>query len=104
MLKIHQGRRDFLIALVGRMVSTFGDGVALVAITLRVQADGARPYEIGLMLAAGVAPQVLLARRIGQIVDTYDSRRLLVVGGVIEVAATVPLIFLHSVAPIVALV
>lgn len=104
MLKIRQGRRDFLIALVGRMISTFGDGVALVAITLRVQADGAHPYEVGLMLAAGVAPQVLLARRIGRLVDTHDSRRLLVVGGLIEVAATIPLIFLHSVAPIVALV
>lgn len=104
MLKIQQGRRDFLIALVGRMVSAFGDGVALVAITLRLQADGAQPYQVGLMLAAGVAPQVLLARRIGRIVDTHDSRRLLVVGGVIEVAATVPLIFLHSVAPIVTLV
>jgi MFS family permease len=86
------------------MVSAFGDGVALVAITLRLQADGARPYEIGLMLAAGVAPQVLLARRIGRLVDTHDSRRLLVAGGLIEVAVTVPLIFLHAVAPIVALV
>ena len=45
MLKIYQGRRDFLIALVGRMVSAFGDGAALVAITLRVQADGAPPYQ-----------------------------------------------------------
>ena len=80
MLKIYQGRRDFLIALVGRMVSAFGDGVALVAMTLRLQADGARPYEVGLMLAAGVAPQLLLARRIGRLVDTHDSRRLLVRG------------------------
>jgi MFS family permease len=104
MLKIRHGRRDFLIALVGRMVSAFGDGVALVAITLRLQADCAHPYEIGLMLAAGVAPQVLLARRIGRLVDTYDSRRLLVAGGLIEVAVTVPLIFLHSVGPIVALI
>jgi MFS family permease len=104
MLKIRQGRRDFVIALVGRMVSAFGDGVALVALTLRLQMDGAHPYEVGLMLAAGVAPQVLLARRIGRLVDTRDSRRLLVVGGLIEVAATIPLVFLHSVAPIVGLI
>ena len=45
------GRRDLVIALVGRMVSTFGDGVALVALTLRLQADGAHPYEVGLLLA-----------------------------------------------------
>ena len=104
MLKIRQGRRDFVIALVGRMASTFGDGVALVALTLRLQADGADPYEVGLLLAAGVIPQLLLARPIGRLVDTHDSRRLLVVGGLAEVAATIPLIFLHSVVPIVALV
>ena len=104
MLKIHQGRRDFLIALVGRMVSTFGDGVAVVALALRLQADGARPYEVALLLAAGSVPLLLLARPVGRLVDSYDSRRLLVGGGLVEVAATIPLIFLHSVAPLVLLV
>ena len=104
MLNIRQGRRDLVIALVGRMVSTFGDGVALVALTLRLQADGAHPYEVGLLLAAGVIPQLLLARPVGRLVDAHDSRRLLVGGGLVEVAATIPLIFLHSVVPIVALV
>ncbi len=104
MLNISVGRRDFLIALVGRMVSTFGDGVALVALTLRLQADGARPYEVGLLLAAGVIPQLLLARPVGHLVDTHDSRLLLVGGGLAEVAATIPLIVLHSVVPILLLV
>jgi MFS family permease len=86
------------------MVSTFGDGVALIALALRLQADGAHPYDVGLLLAAGVIPQLLLARPIGRLVDTHDSRRLLVAGGLAEMAATIPLIFLHSVAPMVALV
>jgi MFS family permease len=104
MLNISSGRRDFVVTLVGRMVSTFGDGVALVALTLRLQADGAHPYEVGLLLAAGVFPQLLLARPIGRLVDSRDSRLLLVGGGMAEVAVTVPLIFLHSVVPIVVLV
>lgn len=104
MLNVGRGRRDLVIALVGRMVSTFGDGVALVALTLRLQADGAHPYEVGLLLGGGVVPQLLLARAIGRLVDTHDSRRLLVGGGLAEVAATIPLIFLHSVVPIVLLV
>jgi MFS family permease len=104
MLNIGPGRRDLIIALVGRTVSTFGDGVALVALTLRLQADGAHPYEVGLLLAAGVVPQLLLARPIGRLVDSHDSRRLLVGGGLAEVAATIPLVFLHSVWPVVALV
>ncbi len=104
MLKIEQGRRDLVIALVGRTVSTFGDGVALVALTLRLQMDGAHPYAVGLLLAAGVIPQLVLARPVGRLVDSHDSRRLLVAGGVTEVAATIPLIVVHSVVPIVLLV
>jgi MFS family permease len=104
MLNIKQGRRDLVITLAGRMVSTFGDEVALVALTLRLQADGAHPYEVGLMLAAGTIPLLLLARPVGRLVDARDSRHLLVGGGLVEVAATIPLIFLHSVGPIVLLV
>src|SRR5215469_8741231 len=104
MLNIANGRRDLVIALVGRTVSTFGDGVALVALTLRLQADGAHAYEVGLLLAAGAIPQLLLARPVGRLSDAHDSRRLLVGGGVVEVAATIPLIFLHSVVPIVLLI
>jgi MFS family permease len=104
MLKIRRGRRDFLIALTGRMVSTFGDGVAVVALALRLQADGAHPYEVGLLLAAGSVPLLLLARPVGRLVDSHDSRHLLVGGGLVEVAATIPLIFLHSVVALVLLV
>ncbi len=86
------------------MVSTFGDEVALVALTLRLQADGARPYEVGLLLAAGIIPLLFLSRLVGRLVDSHDSRRLLVVAGVLEVACTVPLVFVHSVVAIVALV
>ncbi len=104
MLKNLPGRRDLLIALGGRTVSTFGDGVAVVALTLRLQADGAHPYEVGLLLAAGAVPLVLLAGPVGRLADSRDSRRLLVAGGLAEVAATVPLIFIHAVVPIVLLV
>lgn len=97
------GRRDLTLILVGRMVLTFGDGMALVALTLRLQADGADPYQVGLLLGAGVVPLLLLARPVGRLVDAYDSRRLLVGGGLVEVAATIPLVFLHSVVPIVVL-
>src|SRR5215831_1411832 len=104
MLKIKHGRRDFVIALVGRAVSTFGDGVAVIALALRLQADGAHPYEVGLLLAAGSVPLLFLARPVGRLVDSHDSRRLLVGGGLVEVATTIPLIFLHSVVPLVLLV
>jgi hypothetical protein len=44
MLNICSGRRDLLIALADRVVSTSGDEVALVALTHRLQAGGRRPY------------------------------------------------------------
>lgn len=104
MLNISSGRKDLLIALAGRSVSTFGDGVALVALILRLQADGSRPYQVGLLMGAGIIPLLLLARPVGRLVDSHDSRRLLVGAGLIEVACTVPLIAVHSVAVIVVLV
>ena len=104
MLNIKAGRRDLIVALAGRMISTFGDEVALVALTLRLQADGAHPYEVGVLLAAGVIPLLFLSRPVGRLVDTHDSRRLLVGAGLIEVGCTVPLILVHSVVVIVLLV
>jgi MFS family permease len=104
MLNVGPGRRDLLIALAGRLTSTFGDEVALVALTLRLQADGARPYEVALLLAAGTVPLLLLARYVGRLVDRQDSRRLLVAAGLAAVATTAPLVVLHSVAAIVILV
>jgi MFS family permease len=97
MLNITRGRRDLTISLAGRMVSTFGDGVAAVALVLRLQREGAQPYEVALLMAAGGLPLVLLSRPVGRLVDAHDSRRLLVGGGLAEAAATIPLIFLHSV-------
>jgi MFS family permease len=85
-------------------VSTFGDEVALVALTLRLQADGARPYEIASLLAAGSIPLLALSRPVGRLVDSHDSRHLLVGAGVLEVGCAVPLVFVHSVVVIVVLV
>jgi len=103
MLNISPSRRDLLIALAGRAVSWFGDGIALVALTLRLQADGARPYEVGLLLAAGTLPLLLLSRLVGRLVDSHDSRRLLVGAGLLEAACTVPLVVVHSAVAIVVL-
>src|SRR5579862_3546399 len=104
MLNISLGGRDLRIALAGRVVSTFGDEVALVALALRLQADGGQPYQVALLLAAGNLPLLLLSRPVGRLVDSRDSRHLLVGAGLLEVACTVPLVFVHSVAIIVALV
>ena len=104
MLNIGPQRKDLFIALAGRAVSTFGDEVALVALTLRLQADGGRPYEVALLLAAGIIPLLFLSGPVGRLVDSHDSRHLLVGAGLLEVACTVPLVFVRSVVIIAVLV
>jgi MFS family permease len=96
--------RDFLVALTGRSVSVFGDEVALVALTLRLQAAGAHPYLVALLLGAGLVPFVLLAGVAGRVVDSADSRRILVVATVGQVCCCIPLIFTSNAAVMIALV
>ena len=96
--------RDFLIALAGRSVSVFGDEVALVALTLRLQASGEPPYVVALLLGAGLLPMVLLARIAGRVADSADSRRVLVCATVAQACCCVPLIFTREAAAVIVLV
>jgi len=96
--------RDFLIALTGRSVSVFGDEVALVALTLRLQAAGAHPYLVALLFGAGLAPFVLLAGAAGRLVDSADSRHVLVFTSLGQVCCCIPLIFTSTAAVMVVLV
>src|SRR5215471_18390213 len=96
--------RDFMTALAGRSASRFGDEVALVALTLRLQASGARPYEVALLLAAGLVPFVLLARVAGRVADSADSRRVLVCAAVAQACCCIPLIFTRDVTAMIVLV
>lgn len=95
--------RDFLVALAGRSVSVFGDEVALVALTLRLQAAGAHPYLVALLLGAGLVPFVLLAGVAGRVVDTADSRRILVAVTLGQLCCCIPLIFTGNAAVMIVL-
>jgi len=96
--------RDFLISLAGRCASRFGDEVAVVALTLRLQAAGGRPYLIALLLAAGLVPSIAAAGTVGRVADSVDSRRVLVTAAVAQACCCVPLIFVHQVAVMIVLV
>ena len=96
--------RDYLISLAGRCASRFGDEVAVVALTLRLQSAGARPYLIALLLGAGLVPMIAVARLAGQLADSMDSRRVLVTASVAQACCCVPLIFVHQAAAMIVLV
>ncbi len=96
--------RDFLVALAGRAVSMFGDEVALVALTLRLQAAGAHPYVVALLLGAGLVPFVVLARVAGRVADSADSRHVLACATVAQACCCIPLIFTGNAAAMIVLV
>ncbi len=83
--------------MAARALSGVGDEIALIALTLRLQGFGARPYEIAALLAAGMLPMVVLAPLVGRIVDSVDSRRLLVCTTLVEAACCLPLAVVRSV-------
>ena len=76
--------RDFLVSLAGRCASRFGDEVAIVAQTLRLQSSGAHPYVVAVLLAAGLVPMIAAAGLAGRVADSVDSRRVLVISSVIR--------------------
>ena len=96
--------RDFLISIAGRCASQFGDEVAVVALTLRLQATGARPYLVALLLAAGLVPSIAVAGPAGRLADSADSRRVLVTAAVAQACCCVPLILVHQAAAMIVLV
>lgn len=77
-------RFDLWLAVTAKSVSLFGDEVALLALTLRLQSEGARPSSVAALLMAGLLPFVLLVRPIGWLVDRYDSRVLLIGSSVVQ--------------------
>ena len=96
--------RDFLISVAGRCASRFGDEVAIVALTLRLQATGARPYVVALLLAAGLVPSIVVAGPAGRLADSADSRHVLVTAAVAQACCCVPLILVHQAAAMIVLV
>ena len=75
--------RDFRIAVAGRGVSAVGDGVTELALLVHVHDSGAGPAGVALVLAVSAAAVVLTARWAGRLVDTRDSRTLMVAGSAV---------------------
>jgi MFS family permease len=95
--------RDIRLVLPARALSYAGDSIALVALMLRVSADGG-PGAITALLLAFAVPTVVMIPFAGRIVDSYDSRKVLVWSGLLQAAAGVGLAFSHGLAETLALV
>ena len=85
------------LVLPGRAVSMAGDSLALVVLSLEVARHGG-PALMTLLYAAFALPLLALAPVAGRVVDEFDSRLVLVVGGALQVAASAGLAFAPNVA------
>jgi MFS family permease len=95
--------RDIRLVLPARALSYAGDSIALIALMLRVSADGG-PGAITALLLAFAVPTVAMIPFAGRIVDGHDSRTVLVWSGLLQAAAGVGLAFSHGLAETLALV
>src|SRR3984957_7495975 len=83
----------------GQAVSNFGDGVAIVALTLLVLDTTHSVTALGWFAAARMTPQVVFLLIGGAIVDRFSRRQLLILSDVaraVLTAAIVVLIVTHS--------
>jgi MFS family permease len=96
--------RDIRLVLPARAVSYAGDSIALIALMLRVSDSGAGPAAITALLLAFAVPIVAMIPFAGRIVDSYDSRTVLVWASLLQAAAGVGIAFSHGLVETVALV
>jgi MFS family permease len=91
--------REPALLISGQAVSNFGDGVALVALTLLVLDTTHSVTALGWFAAARMTPQVVFLLIGGAIVDRFSRRLLLILSDVVRAvltAAIVVLIMTHS--------
>jgi len=83
--------RDLRLMLPARALSSFGDDVALVALTLRIYDGGHGPWALTGLLVCAALPVVLLAPVAGRLVDSTPFRTLATVTAFWQAACCVAL-------------
>ncbi len=78
---------DFRIVVASRFLSQMGVAALIVTVMLSLQANGQGTLTVALYLLSSTVPIMILAPWAGRIADTHDSRRIMVVGGLICAAS-----------------
>jgi hypothetical protein len=80
--------RDYRLLWSGNLVSSIGSATVLIALPLLVLAITAKPLQAGGVGAAETIPYIALSLPLGLAVDRYPRRRLLIIAGIISMAAS----------------
>ncbi|MGH2765953.1 MAG: MFS transporter [Actinomycetota bacterium] len=92
-------RRDFLLIFVAFALSSLGDYVALITLTLRVQETTGSGWAVAGLLLTGLVPPVLLAPVAGLVVDRLETVKVLVVTALFQAAVATTLAFTPGIFP-----
>jgi MFS family permease len=85
--------RDLRLMLPARALSSFGDDMTLIVLTLRVYDQGLGPWSITALLFCAAFPVVVLAPVAGRLVDSVPFRRLAVLTAIWQASCCVALSF-----------
>jgi MFS family permease len=96
-------RRDFLLIFVAFALSSLGDYVALITLTLRVEALTDSGWAVAALLLTGLVPPVLFAPLAGLLVDRVETVRVLAVTALFQGAVAAALAFTPGLFPMLAL-
>ncbi len=88
-----------MLIFVAFALSSLGDYVALITLTLRVEALTGSGWAVAALLLTGLVPPVLLAPVAGLLVDRVETVRVLVVTALFQAAAATLLAFTPGVLP-----
>ncbi|HEX9891332.1 MAG TPA: MFS transporter [Actinomycetota bacterium] len=96
-------RRDFGILFSAYALSSAGDYLALITLTLKVEELTGSGWAVSGLLLAGLVPAVALATVAGYLVDRYETVRVLSVTALVQAAAIAGLAFADDLRTILAL-
>jgi MFS family permease len=85
--------RDVRLILPAQAVSSFGDDMTLIVLTLRLYDEGFGPWSITALLFCAALPVVALAPLAGRLVDSVPFRRLAVLTAIWQASCCVALSF-----------
>jgi MFS family permease len=89
--------RDFRLIFLSTALSSFGDYVALVALTIRVHDLTQSGFAVSALLISGLLPLVVFAPMAGLLVDRVETSRLLWVTALAQAGIAAALAFTESI-------
>lgn len=88
--------RDFRLLVASSALSSMGDELALIALTLKVFALSGSGARVSALLLAGLLPLVIFAPSAGVIVDNFETTRTLSIASALQAAAALGLAFANG--------